>query len=198
VEKLIKFFKVHHGYSRMKDLRNAGIHTRDIAKAMDMKIIEKINPGLYKLIDYSWDEYLSFLDVANAKKNAVICLISALEFHQLSTVNPPVISIAVPHNTDKFSMKYPPVKVYYYQDTFYELGIEEIKTKMGSFKIYNAEKTICDMFRYRNKLGEDLALEGLRNYLRRKDANLAKLRKYAIKCQVKTVLLPYLKAMVVK
>ncbi len=163
-----------------------------------MKIIEKINPGLYKLIDYSWDEHLSFLDVANAKKNAVICLISALEYHQLSTINPPVISIAVPHNTDKFSMKYPPVKVYYYQDTFYELGIEEIKTKTGSFKIYNAEKTICDMFRYRNKLGEDLALEGLRNYLRRKDANLAKLRKYAIKCQVKTVLLPYLKAMVIK
>ena len=198
MEKLIDFFEVHHGYSRMKDMRDAGIHSRDITKAMDMNVIEKISPGLYKLIDYSWDEHLSFLDVANAKKNAVICLISALEYHQLSTANPSVISIAVPHNTDKFSMKYPPVKVYYFQNTFYDLGIEEIKTKTGTFKIYNAEKTICDMFRYRNKLGEDLALEGLRNYLKRKDANIAKLREYAIKCQVKMVLLPYLKAMVVK
>jgi predicted transcriptional regulator of viral defense system len=198
MENLIEFFKVHHGYSRMKDIRDAGIHPRDITKAMDMNIIEKISPGLYKLIVYSWDEHLSFLDVSKAKKTAVICLISALEYHQLSTVNPSVISIAVPHNTDKFSMEYPPVKVYYFQDTFYELGIEQINTKTGIFRIYNAEKTICDMFRYRNKLGEDLALEGLRNYLKRKDADIARLREYAIKCQVKTVLLPYLKAMVIK
>ena len=95
-------------------------------------------------------------------------------------------------------MECPPVKVYYFQNTFYDLGVEEIKTKTSVFKIYNAEKTICDMFRYRNKLGEDLALEGLKNYLKRKDADIAKLREYAIKCQVKTVLLPYLKAMVVK
>ena len=182
----------------MKYMRDAGIHPRDITKAMDMNIIEKISSGLYKLIDYSWDEHLSFLDVSKAKKTAVICLISALEYHQLSTVNPSVIFIAVPHNTDKFSMEYPPVKVYYFQDTFYELGIEQINTKTGTFRIYNAEKTICDMFRYRNKLGEDLALEGLRNYLKRKDADMAKLREYAIKCQVKTVLLPYLKAMVIK
>ncbi len=198
MEDLIEFFKVHHGYSRMKDMRDAGIHPRDITKAMDMNKIEKISPGLYKLIDYSWDEHLSFLDVSKAKKTAVICLISALEYHQLSTVNPSVISIAVPHNTDKFFMEYPPVKVYYFQDRFYDLGIEQINTKTGTFRIYNAEKTICDMFRYRNKLGEDFALEGLRNYLKRKDADMAKLREYAIKCQVKTVLLPYLKAMVIK
>ncbi len=198
MEKLIKFFKAHRGYSRMKDMRNSGIHPRDITRAMNMNVIEKINPGLYKLTDHSWDEHLGFIDVANAKNNAVVCLISALDYHELSTINPSVISIAVPHNTDKFSMKYPPVKVYYFQNTFYDLGIEEIKTKTGIFKIYNAEKTICDMFRYRNKLGEDLALEGLRNYLKRKDANIAKLREYAIKCQVKIVLLPYLKAMVVK
>lgn len=198
MEKLIELFKVHHGYSRMKDLRNAGIHPRDITKAMDKNIIEKINPGLYKLTDHPWDEHLGFLDVANAKKSAVICLISALEYHGLTTINPSFISIAVPHNTDKFSMKYPPVKVYYFQNTFYDLGIEEIKTKAGTFKIYNVEKTVCDMFRYRNKLGEDLALEGLRNYLKLKDADIAKLREYAIKCQVKIVMLPYLKAMVVK
>jgi hypothetical protein len=67
---------------------------------------------------------------------------------------------------------------------------------MGSFKIYNAEKTICDMFRYRNKLGEDIALEGLKNYLKRKDANINKLWEYAIKCRVKTIVQPYIKAMV--
>jgi hypothetical protein len=63
-------------------------------------------------------------------------------------------------------------------------------------KIYNKEKTICDMFRYRNKYGEDLALEGLKNYLSHKEANVNKLRKYAEICQVKTIMMPYLKALV--
>jgi hypothetical protein len=60
------------------------------------------------------------------------------------------------------------------------------------------EKTVCDMFRYRNKLGEDLALEGLRNYLSRKDANVTKLREYASICRVKTSMMPYLKALVAR
>jgi hypothetical protein len=62
--------------------------------------------------------------------------------------------------------------------------------------MYNKEKTICDMFRYRNKIGENLALEALKNYLRRKDSNIKKLNEFAIVCRVKTVMLPYIKAMV--
>ncbi|MBL7086096.1 MAG: Abortive infection protein AbiEi, partial [Candidatus Cloacimonetes bacterium] len=82
--------------------------------------------------------------------------------------------------------------------SFYSFGIEEKHTISGNFKIYNAEKTICDMFRYRKKLGEDLALEGLKNYLKRKNADINKLREYAEICQVKTTLFPYLTAMLVK
>jgi hypothetical protein len=76
------------------------------------------------------------------------------------------------------------------------MGIEEIKTSAGTVRMYNMEKTICDVFRYRNKIGENLALEGLRNYLRRKDSNINKLNEFAIACRVKTVILPYIKAMV--
>lgn len=180
----------------MKDMKNAGIHPRDIAKAVEEDVIEKISPGLYKLIDYPWSEYNGFIDIAKAKKSAVICLTSALEYYQLSTVNPSLITIAVPHNTDKFDIDYPPVQVFFFSQQLYGLGIEEKTKKSGTFKIYNPEKTICDMFRYRNKLGEDLALEGLKNYLKRKDADINKLWKYAIKTRVKTIIKPYLKAMV--
>ena len=86
--------------------------------------------------------------------------------------------------------------MFYFRDRFYEPGIETIQTKYGDIKLYNREKTICDMFRYRNKLGEDLALEGLKNYLASQDADLYKLRQYAKICQVKTVVFPYLKALV--
>jgi hypothetical protein len=67
---------------------------------------------------------------------------------------------------------------------------------MGEIKIYNIEKTVCDMFRYRNKLGTDIALEGLKNYLKLKEANINKLSKYAEICQVKTVMMPYVRAIV--
>jgi hypothetical protein len=66
----------------------------------------------------------------------------------------------------------------------------------GSFKVYNKPKTVCDMFRYRIKLGEDLALEGLQSYLNRSDSNLNELSNYMIICRVKTVMKPYVKAMI--
>ncbi len=192
------FLNNHQGYARMKDLKAQGFHTRDIAKAVENGIIEKIKPGLYKLINFIWDEHSGFVDIAKAKEGSIICLTSALSYHNLSTINPGIITVAVPMNTDKFHLDYPPMKVYYFPESFYSFGIEEKHTISGNFKIYNAEKTICDMFRYRKKLGEDLALEGLKNYLKRKDADLVKLHNYAIKCRVKTIMLPYLKAMVIE
>ena len=182
----------------MKNLKEQGFHTRYIAKAVEDGLIEKVKPGLYKLIDFTWDEHSGFVDIANAKKGAVICLTSALSYYELSTINPGIITVAVPMNTDKFHLDFPPIKVYYFPESLYSFGIVEKKTISGNFKIFNAEKTICDMFRYRKKLGEDLALEGLKNYLKRKDADLVKLHNYALKCRVKTALLPYLKAMVIE
>ena len=200
MEEIIKFFRKNRGYARMKELKQAGVHTRKIKQILEQGKIEKIKPGLYRLSDmYGIGEYSqSFIDVCNSMQRGIICLISALEFHQLSTINPSKVYVALPNSDKQSIIEYPPVNVFYFRNRFYNLGIKEKITKTGTFKIYNEEKTICDMFRYRNKLGEDLALEGLKNYLKRKDADLVKLREYAIKCQVKTVMLPYLKAMVIE
>ncbi|MCF7813759.1 MAG: type IV toxin-antitoxin system AbiEi family antitoxin domain-containing protein [Candidatus Cloacimonetes bacterium] len=196
MEKLKQIFEANHGYARMKELKNQGIHTRKIAQAVENRIVEKVKPGLYKLVDYPWDENSSFIGISQAKDSAVICLTSAIAYYELSTINPSVISVAVPMNTDKFKLEYPPIKVYYFSESLYNLGIDEVQVVSGNFKIYNAEKTICDLFRYRNKLGEDIALEGLKNYLGKESANINKLWDYAIRCKVKTILHPYIKAMV--
>ena len=200
MKEIIMFFQKNKGYARMKDLKQAGFHTRRIREMLDEGKIEKIKPGLYRLSNiYSIGEYSqSFIDLCNAMPKVIICLISALEFHQLTTINPSKVYVALPNSDKQTKIKFPPVEVFFFRNRFYNLGIEEKTTKTGSFKIYNAEKTICDMFRYRNKLGEDLALEGLKNYLKRKDADLIKLQNYAIKCQVKSVMSPYLKAMVIE
>ena len=121
---------------------------------------------------------------------------SALAYHELTTFNPSKITLAVPNNTDRFNLDYPPIDVYFYRVNIYRAGIKEIERSYGSFKVYNKPKTVCDMFHYRNKLGEDLAFEGLRNYLELSDANLNELQKYMEICRVKTVMKPYLKALV--
>ena len=194
MEKLIQFFNDHAGYARMKDLKKAGIHTRIIARALEQGIIEKIKPGLYKLSDFPWDEHTGFVDVYMANSSAVICLLSALEYYDLTTFVPAEIQVAVPHNSAYFHLDYPPVKVYYFREPLYSSGIEEIKTGQGSFKIYSAEKTICDAFRYRSKIGEDIALESLKNYLNRQDSQLNKLLEFARITKVEKVITPYLKA----
>jgi len=191
---IIRYFEKNKGYGRTKDLINSGIHPREIYKALEAREIERIKPGLFKLVDFRWDETSNFVDICLAYKYAVICLTSALSYYDLSTFNPSGISVAVPHNVVNFKkIKYPPHDVYYFRDRFYKPGIETVTSKSGKFRIYSREKTICDMFRYRKKLGEDLALEGLKNYLKRKGANIPRLMHYAEICRVKSIFTPYLK-----
>ncbi len=192
---IIKIFKNNKGYARMIELKEAGIHTRTIAKAAKEGTIEKIKPGLYKLVDYPWDEHGSFADVCNSNKKAIICLLSAADYYQLTTFNPSEVFVAVPNNTDKFVLKYPPIKVYYFADSYYQPGIDTIETKSGTIRIYNKEKTIGDLFRYINKTGEDIAVESLKEYLKnRKEETSPKLIEFAEICGVKKKVEPMVKA----
>jgi len=193
---LINILEQNGGYARMLELKNAKIHTRTISQAVKEAIIEKVKPGLYKLVDYPWDEHSSFADVCNSNKKAVICLLSAASYYELTTFNPSEVDVAVPHNTVKFVLQYPPIKVYYFADSYYNHGIETLKTKSGMVKIYNREKTIGDLFRYINKLGEDVVVESLKEYLKkRKVRNISKLLEYSEICGVKKKMEPMIKAM---
>lgn len=195
-QRILEIMRNKGGYATMKELKEAGIHTRKVKETLEKDLVIKIKPGLYKLKDYQRDEYESFVDIHMANDSAVICLSSALAYHELTTFNPSKITVAVPNNTDRFDLDYPPIDVYFYRENIYNAGIKEIERSYGSFKVYNKPKTVCDMFHYRNKLGEDLAFEGLRNYLELPEANLNELQQYMGICRVKTVMKPYLKALV--
>jgi len=123
-------------------------------------------------------------------------LLSALDFHGLTTFNPSEVHVAIPHVAKPPRIFYPPIKPFFFRERFYTPGIESVREPAGEIRVYGKEKTICDMFRYRRKLGEDLAMEALKQYLKQKDANTARLLKYAAVCQAKTVMMPYLKALV--
>ena len=94
-------------------------------------------------------------------------------------------------NTPRFNLEYPPVNLFYFSAKVYKLGIEEININSGKIKVYNKEKTICDLFRYINKLGEDVTFESLKEYLRNKrNRNIPKLLEYSEICGVKKKLEP--------
>lgn len=195
-DSVLDFMRKRSGYATMKEFKKAGIHTRRVKECLEKELIIKIKPGLYKLRYFHRDEYESFVDIHTANEKAVICLTSALAYHELTTFNPSKITVAVPNNTDKFVLEYPPIEIYFYRKNIYEAGIEIVNRPYGKFKIYNKPKTVCDMFHYRNKVGEDLAFEGLRNYLNSPESNLNEIQKYMKICRVKTIMKPYLKALV--
>ncbi len=209
MEKIISYFKKHGGYALMKELKAASFQTRDIARLLKEGTIIKVKPGLYRLPKVGAavlplpkvrgsDSTVSqeIVDVCKALPDGVICLASSLAFYDLTTFNPSEIYVAIPNAAKAPKIDFPPLRVFYFRERFYKPGINRIEVPNCTIKIYNKEKTICDMFRYRSKYGEDLALEGLKNYLSRKEADINKLRRYAEICQVKTILMPYLKALV--
>lgn len=191
-------FKNNNGYLRMKDFKSAGIPSRIIVSLQNDKIIDKIKPGLYRLTDLQEGRIpQSFIDVSVAVPKAIICLQSALEYHELTTLNPSEISVAVPNSYRPPKISYPPVEYYFFRQRFYSTGIEEVVQGSKYIRIYSKEKCICDAFHFRHRLGEDLALEALKNYLPQKGSAPSKLLEVAKACSMETVITPYLKAMVV-
>ena len=195
-EKIIKIFKIHNGYARSKDILAEGIHPRDIKNILDKGLIIKVKNGLYKLTDIPVISNQSFIDLARAVPEGVICLLSALSYHELTTFNPSIISMAIYQKSWRPKIEYPPVEFYYFSTKQFKTGIDEIKIKAHKVRIYCPEKTICDCFRYRNKLGLDTAKEGLSEYLKQKDRNLEKIVEYAEICRVKPLLQTWLNAMI--
>lgn len=197
MEKIVKYIAGNGGFASMKELKEAKFNSREIASLVKEKTLEKIKPGFYRLGDFSYfeDVNVSLISVCRAEPNVVICLISALDYYEMTDFNPGEIYYAIPHSKKKKNFIQPPVKPFFFRNRFYNPGIDIIETKYGSIKIYSKEKTVCDMFRYRNKLGEDLAIEALKNYLKQKEKSIAKLVTFAEICQVKTVMMPLLKGM---
>lgn len=178
----------------MFEMKQAGIHPRVVSDMLKKGEVERIKPGFYKLREYPWDENSSFLDICMAEKRAVICLLSAASYYELIMHNPSEVSIAVPQNTDRISIEYPPVKIFYFSGMHYSSGIDIVKNTGSSFRIYCKEKTVVDLFRYRNRLGEDLAIEALKEFFRQDGRKrIPELMKYAHQGRVMKVIEPIIK-----
>lgn len=193
---ITEIFLEKNGYARTKELIERGIHQRDIKMALVDGLLIKIKNGLYRYTEIPLISNQSFIDISLSVPDGVICLLSALSYYELTTFNPTFISVAIPRNTWKPKIEYPPVEFFYFSEKQFETGIDKVKIGRFKARIYCPEKTICDCFRLRNKLGLDIAKEGLTEYLRKKDRNLEKLLNYAKICRVKQLIQTWLNALI--
>ena len=179
---------------KTKALNANKLYSREIAELVQLGFIMKIKPGYYI---WSGDaNNLSDIEIAaSVIPHGIICHHSAAQLHEMTTVNPLVVSIAVPANRTRIVVPdHPPVEIILSSIQTFELGLTMLKTEYTTVRVYDRERTVCDFFRKRNQLGEDIALEILRNYMSG-NRNLQKLFEYAEKLRIKKVMKPYVEAL---
>ena len=162
----------------------------------DKGIVERLSRGLYRLADLPPLSSPDLVTVAAKIPAGVVCLISALAYHEITTQIPHEVHVALPRGAEPPRLQHPPVRVFWFTGRSFTEGIETHKVDGIRLRIYSPEKTLADCFKYRNKLGLDTILEALRLYRNRKRPNVDDLMKFARVCRVEKVMRPYLEAVV--
>jgi len=183
-KKIRNIFKKNNGYAHTREIIQVGIHNIYLNKLLENGEIERIKRGLYRWADMENSPDSTLPDVAMAMPNCVICLQSALAYHNLTTYQPWEISVAIDRKSKVKAPDYPPVKIYYFTPKIFNTGIEIIKLGKHEVKIYCKEKTICDCIRYRDQIGKDIVKEMMLSYTKNHNRNLELLMKYADICGV--------------
>ena len=189
-----RVFRKHGGMLRMADAIRAGVHRRDLYTMRDKGIIVQLGRGFYRLADSPPLAHPDLVTVARRIPKGVICLISALAFHKLTTQIPHEVYVALPHGTEPPRIDYPPVRSFYWGKRAFAEGVEKHDLDGVPVRIYSREKTLADCFRYRAAVGLDTAIEALRRYRDIGRVNSDALRRAARACRVEKVMQPYLEA----
>lgn len=187
-------FRKHGGQLRMSEAINAGICRYSLYKMLDEGVIEQISRGIYRLANLPLISNPDLVIVSLRCPKAVICLISALSYHGITTQIPHVVTVAVPKDSRIPSLDSPPIKAYKFSDEAFYLGSKKHKIDGVIVQIYSPEKTLADCFKYRHKLGMDVVIEALKLYRSQKKIKLNKILEYASICRVEKVITPYLEA----
>ena len=189
-------FRSYGGMLRMSEAIERGITRYMLYSLRDRGVIEQVSRGIYRLVELPPISNPDLVTVGLRFPNAIICLVSALAYHEITTQVPHSVSVAVPRESRLPSLDYPPLLVHRFSDQAYRAGIEEHQIDGISVKIYSPEKTLADCFKFRNKIGMDVVLEALKLYKARKKFNPGALLNYAKTCRVEKVMRPYLEASV--
>jgi len=194
-EKARNIFRRHGGVLRMSGALQAGIHRRMLYSMLEAGFIEQLGRGLYRLADLPPLGNPDLVSVSLKVPSGVICLISALAYHEITTQVPHEVYAALERGTEVPRLDYPPLRIFWFSGQAFTHGIETHKIDAVPIRIYNPEKTIADCFKYRNKIGLDTAIEALKLYREKKRFKSNDLMQFAQVCRVEKVIRPYLEAL---
>ncbi|MCP4682580.1 MAG: transcriptional regulator [Desulfobacterales bacterium] len=193
-DRAITVFKMNSGILRTAQALGAGIHPETLYAMRDSGMLEMVSRGVYRLADSlpMWNPDL--VTVATRIPGGVICLISALASHELTTQIPNEVHVALSRGAEEPRLDHPPIKTYRFSGAAFTQGVEVHELDGVSVRIYSPEKTLADCFKFRNKIGLDTVMEAVRFYRERKRVKVDDLMRYAEICRVKKIIRPYLEA----
>ena len=180
------------GMLRPSDLDAIGSPRVVLTRMTTKGLLEKVGRGIYRLAESQSSEHESLVTIATKVPQAVFCLLTALQFHELTTQLPRQIWIAMPRGSHTPRIDYPPVKMVQFTDEAYSEGVEVFERDRVKLRCYCVAKTVADCFKYRNKIGLDVALEALKDARVQKKASADDIWRYAKICRVTNVMRPYL------
>ena len=180
---------------RPRDLDERGLPRMALMRLVKMGRIQRLGRGLYALRSHAMTEHHGLAIVSASAPGGVVCLLSALRFHDVTTQNPFEVWLAVARRAWAPRIEYPPLRVFRFSEVAFTSGVETHVIEGQRVHVYSLAKTVADLFKYRNKVGIDVAVEALREALRRKKVSPAQIDPYARICRVQRVMRPYLEAL---
>lgn len=194
-DKAIHIIQQQGGVLRTREALALGIHPRVLYALRNAGLLQPLARGLYRLSELSPLENPDLVTVARQVRRGVICLISALAYHELVTQVPHVIDIALCQGDERPRLDYPPLRVYWFSETSWSAGTETYRLDDTDVHIYSPAKSVADSWKFRQKIGTDVALEALRTYRSHPGFDINALLRYARICRVERIMRPYLEAL---
>ena len=179
---------------RPRDAEAIGIAGSYLNALHNKGVLERPSRGLYTLPNSELSEFRSIVEACKLSPNATACLLSALRIHDLTTQSPYEVWLAIGEKDRKPQTVYPPIRVFRFSGASRDFGIEKRKIEGVAISVYSAAKTVADCFKYRNKIGIDVAIEALRDCRRSRKDTMEEIWDSAKVCRMTNVMRPYLEA----
>ena len=183
------------GVARSRDLKACGIPRDSLVRLVREGGIDRLGRGIYIAADHPVTENHDIAQACKRVPNGIVCLLSALRLHGLTTQGPSDIWLALPEKARRPRIDHPPLRIARFSGEALTAGVEYRNIEGVRVPVYSAAKTVADCFKYRNKIGSDVAVEALRDYLREHRGGAEEVWRYARICRVARVIQPYLEAM---
>lgn len=185
----------HRSALTAKEVTRAGIHSQQLSRLVAEGRLDRIARGLYGVPGHPVTEKHGLVVVAQAVPRGVVCLISALSFHGIGTQLPHEVWVAIDRRARQPRLEWPRLRVVRFGGKALTEGVKSHRVEGQAVRVFGIAKTIADCFKYRNKIGLDVALEALREAWRTKRVTMNEIDRFARICRVERVMSPYLEAL---